>query len=130
VPPEWLRAIQEAQEHTHSEPSGSLMKVVPSSHDPPGSNECDPEFDHASDLLSLLNRLKRARERKGLSQGEVARRTRQARSAISRLESGEYANPTLHTLYRYAQALGWSIRLCAAPMPEEPQDPACSPPQE
>ena len=41
--------------------------------------------------------------------------TDQARSAISRLENGQYPNPTLDTVYRYAFALGMHITLTARP---------------
>jgi transcriptional regulator with XRE-family HTH domain len=70
-------------------------------------------YDHSSELQNLIGRLKRERIRKGLSLGDVARMTDQARSALSRLESGEYSNPTFHTVYRYARALGWHVKLSA-----------------
>jgi transcriptional regulator with XRE-family HTH domain len=77
--------------------------------------------EHGSELRSLIARLKRERIRKELSLGDIARLTRVARSAISRLESGEYVNPTLHTVYRYARALGWHIRLSAEPVAADDQ---------
>jgi len=67
----------------------------------------------------LIDRLKRERTIKGMSLGAIARQTQQARSALSRLESGEYTNPTLHTLFRYAHALGWHIELVARPLSDE-----------
>jgi transcriptional regulator with XRE-family HTH domain len=77
-------------------------------------------YEHTADLRALIVRLKGERLRQGLSLGDVARQTTQARSAISRLETGEYVNPTLHTLYRYARALGWQVRLGLARVRDEP----------
>jgi len=39
----------------------------------------------------------------------VAKRSGMDRAAISRLENGVYLNPTLDTLYRYAEAIGAEI---------------------
>lgn len=61
------------------------------------------------DLLAMLAALKRHREAKGLSLADVAERCGMDRSAVSRLENGVYLNPTLHTLYRYAAAIGAEI---------------------
>ena len=71
---------------------------------------------HSSELQALIAQLKRERMRRGLSMGDVARLTDQARSAISRLENGQYPNPTLDTVYRYAVALGMHITLVAKPL--------------
>ncbi len=61
------------------------------------------------DLLTMLGKLKKHREAQGLSLSEVAERSGVDRSAISRLENGQYLNPTVDTLYRYAQAIGAEI---------------------
>jgi hypothetical protein len=112
LPPEWLKAISEAKR-----PS------IPETHPlgPERTTRDDPldSYDHGSELRSLIGRLKRERIRKGLSLGDISRLTQQARSAISRLENGAYTNPTLHTVYRYARALGWHIKLCAEPVRDE-----------
>lgn len=50
--------------------------------------------------------LKAERERQGLSLADVKERTGIDRSALSRLENNEEANPTLNTLARYADAVG------------------------
>jgi DNA-binding XRE family transcriptional regulator len=76
-------------------------------------------YDHSRELRNLIERLKRQRIRQGVSLGELARSSEQARSALSRLENGRYANPTLNTLYRYARALGWDIRLSTHPLGED-----------
>jgi ribosome-binding protein aMBF1 (putative translation factor) len=57
-------------------------------------------------LRDLLTQLKAAREAKGLSLSELEGRTGMDRSALSKLESGQRANPTLETLVRYAEAVG------------------------
>jgi hypothetical protein len=111
LPPEWLTALRAAQQRTISELRVSSGPVGPLEDEP------SEAYEHALELESLIRRLKRERLRKGLSLGDVSRLTQQARSALSRLESGAYANPTLHTLYRYARALGWNIKFCAEPMP-------------
>jgi DNA-binding XRE family transcriptional regulator len=61
------------------------------------------------DLLAMLGKLKKHREAQGLSLSDIADRSGMDRSAISRLENGQYLNPTVDTLYRYAQAVGAEI---------------------
>jgi ribosome-binding protein aMBF1 (putative translation factor) len=65
------------------------------------------------DVQVLLSQLKKEREAAGLSLADVAERTGMDRAAISRLENGHQANPTVDTLLRYTTALGkklvWSI---------------------
>ena len=60
-------------------------------------------LDH---LQELLSQLKAAREAKGLSLADVTERTGMDRSALSKLETGQRANPTVETLARYAEAVG------------------------
>jgi hypothetical protein len=112
LPSEWLKAISEARKHPI--PETHPLELNSESRDDPLDS-----YDHGSELRSLIGRLKRERIRKGLSLGDIARLTQQARSAISRLESGEYVNPTLHTVYRYARALGWHVKLSAEPVRDE-----------
>ena len=61
------------------------------------------------DLLATLATLRQHRQRQGLSLTDVANRSGMDRAAISRLENGVYLNPTVDTLYRYAQAVGADI---------------------
>lgn len=61
------------------------------------------------DLRVMLCKLKKHRENQGLSLTDVAKRCGTDRAAISRLENGVYLNPTVDTLYRYAQAVGADI---------------------
>jgi ribosome-binding protein aMBF1 (putative translation factor) len=57
-------------------------------------------------LQDLLLRLKSAREAKGLSLADLTELTGMDRSALSKLETGQRANPTVETLVRYAEAVG------------------------
>lgn len=57
-------------------------------------------------LQELLLQLKDAREAKGLSLSDLAELTGMDRSALSKLETGQRANPTVETLERYAEAVG------------------------
>src|SRR5690242_2696346 len=57
-------------------------------------------------LQELLEKLKIAREEKGLSLADLMERTGMDRSALSKLETGQRPNPTIDTLVRYAEAVG------------------------
>ena len=57
-------------------------------------------------LHELLVQLKAAREAKGLSLSDLTELTGMDRSALSKLETGQRANPTVETLVRYAEAVG------------------------
>src|SRR6476660_7512105 len=57
-------------------------------------------------LDELLKQLKAAREAKGLSLADLTELTGMDRSALSKLETGQRANPTVETLVRYAEAVG------------------------
>ena len=57
-------------------------------------------------IRHVVATLKAERERQGLSLADVKQRTGIDRSALSRLENNEDANPTLNTLARYADAVG------------------------
>lgn len=63
------------------------------------------------ELMHALSELKKARERKNLSLAEVARRSGIDKAAVSRLENGLNANPTLKTLELIARSIGVRIRL-------------------
>jgi DNA-binding Xre family transcriptional regulator len=57
-------------------------------------------------LQELLKQLKAARQAKGLSLSDLTDLTGMDRSALSKLETGQRANPTVDTLVRYAEAVG------------------------
>jgi DNA-binding XRE family transcriptional regulator len=64
------------------------------------------------DLREMLAALKKRRKHQGLSLADIAEHCGTDRAAISRLENGVYTNPTVDTLYRYAQAIGTDIGFC------------------
>jgi ribosome-binding protein aMBF1 (putative translation factor) len=75
------------------------------------------EFVPLGDYLSLREAvlaLKKQREQRGLSLAAVAERANMDKAAVSRLENGLQANPTIDTLNRYAAAIDaeivWSVR--------------------
>jgi DNA-binding XRE family transcriptional regulator len=70
-------------------------------------------------LQELLAQLKAAREAKGLSLADLAKLTGMDRSALSKLETGQRANPTVETLVRYAEAVGKRLLLSLADAREE-----------
>ncbi len=59
---------------------------------------------------SVFERLARRRHKLGLTQSEVAERSRVPQSEVSRIETGK-ANPTYATLVALADALGADLRL-------------------
>lgn len=67
-----------------------------------------------SELMTLRNAmvlLKQERETRGLSLGEVARRTGMDKSRLSKLENDALSNPTLATLTRIAEAIGVKLAI-------------------
>src|SRR6187397_1154973 len=62
-------------------------------------------------LQSLVADLVAARAAAGMTQHEVARRMWTTKSAVSRLESGSYARPTLDTIEKYALAVGARVEI-------------------
>jgi transcriptional regulator with XRE-family HTH domain len=57
-------------------------------------------------VADLAKQLKAAREERGLSLSDMTELTGMDRSSLSRLETGQRANPTVETLARYARAVG------------------------
>ncbi len=66
--------------------------------------------------LALL--MRRTREEVNLSQTDVAERMHTTRSAVSRLEScgSTRHSPSIETLLKYAQALGYSVKINLVPV--------------
>jgi len=62
-------------------------------------------------LQTLVTDLVAARTAVGMSQREVAERMWTTKSAVSRLESGRVARPTLDTIERYALAVGAKVEI-------------------
>ncbi len=62
-------------------------------------------------ILELMARFKAVRESQGLTLAEVAGRMGIDSPALSRLETGKMLNPTLATLYKWAEALGRKLEV-------------------
>ena len=75
----------------------------------------DPEFRvHYSEerqALKLAMKITRLREKKGLSQKQLATLMGTSQQAISRIESGEYEGFTLKTLEKLAKATGTRVKI-------------------
>ena len=56
-------------------------------------------------------------EGQGLSLAEVSGRSGLDKAMLSRLENGKVLNPTVATLWRYAEAVGMSLKLSAEKVP-------------
>ena len=66
-------------------------------------------------LRVLVADLVAARTAAGMTQHEVAMRVWTTKSAVSRLESGRYARPTLDTVEKYALAVGARVEIRVRP---------------
>ncbi len=84
----------------------------------PASPEAASELAAFSDPSALGDHLdfavfvasaRKAREDRGLSVSEVAERMGVDHAAVSRLESGKQANPTVNTVMRYVEAIGLRV---------------------
>ena len=62
-------------------------------------------------LQTLVGDLVAARTAAGMTQQEVATRMWTTKSAVSRLESGGFARPSLSTIERYALAVGARVEI-------------------
>jgi transcriptional regulator with XRE-family HTH domain len=71
------------------------------------------------DLVAMGTRVRRARERAGHAQRELADAAGIPRTHLSRLEDGRWSHATLEQLNLLAQVLGVSLRhlLCGATSP-------------
>ena len=64
--------------------------------------------DHL-DFALFLAMARKAREDRGLTLSEVADRMGVDHAAVSRLETGKQANPTVNTVMRYVEAIGLRV---------------------
>jgi DNA-binding phage protein len=64
--------------------------------------------DHL-DFAVFIASIQKAREARGLSVSDVAARMGVDHAAVSRLESGKQANPTVNTVMRYVEAIGLRV---------------------
>lgn len=116
--PEEQARIREIRERFQRE-RPSLEELV-------ASGDCDPPVPQGAyrELRVLMQKLRTAREGLGLSLADVAEHTGIDKAALSRLETGKQINPTIDTLWRYAQAVGreltWTVISGAAPAVPKP----------
>lgn len=84
----------------------------------------DPEsreiYERKRREIEIALLMRKTREKANLSQEDVAERMHTTRSAVSRLESSGTGrhSPSLETLLKYAQALGYSIKINLIPVKE------------
>lgn len=75
----------------------------------------DPEFRthylEERQALMLAMKIARLREKRGLSQQELAKLMGTSQQAISRIESGDYEGFTLKTLQKIAEATGTRVKI-------------------
>ena len=75
----------------------------------------DPEFkahyQEERQALKLAMKIAELREKKGLSQQQLAKLMGTSQQAISRIESGEYEGFTLKTLEKIAEATGMRVKI-------------------
>ena len=75
----------------------------------------DPEFkahyEEEKQALMLAIKIAELREKKGLSQQQLAKLMGTSQQAISRIESGEYEGFTLKTLEKIAGATGMKVKI-------------------
>lgn len=64
-----------------------------------------------SDYVPVLPRLIAFRQRRGISQAEMARRLKCTQSCVSKLEHAKEKDVRVGDLYRYARALGLKMRI-------------------
>jgi transcriptional regulator with XRE-family HTH domain len=70
------------------------------------------EYDGLGEEFAVLAEFLKARAAVGITQAEIAQRIGTTQSAIARLESGRGKHsPSLATLQKYAQALGYRVEL-------------------
>ncbi|MBI5632953.1 MAG: helix-turn-helix transcriptional regulator [Nitrospirae bacterium] len=75
----------------------------------------DPEFrahyQEERQALMIAMKIGKLREKKGLSQQQLAKLMGTSQQAISRIESGDYEGFTLKTLEKIAEATGTRVKI-------------------
>jgi transcriptional regulator with XRE-family HTH domain len=84
------------------------------------SEKLDPE-DLAA-FRTFISTLRDARLTRGMSLEELALQSKLDKAALSRLEAGKQANPTVATLLRYARALDMPLTLSLGPQTTATQE--------
>jgi ribosome-binding protein aMBF1 (putative translation factor) len=120
-----LRRVQRKTERTPEEMAElravreSFQREQPGQDELVASGDYDGPFRQGDimTLLSALATLKRERERQGLSLAEISERSGLDKGMISRLENGKILNPTVNTLWKYANAVGMTVSMSAEKAP-------------
>ncbi len=68
------------------------------------------EYDRLAPRYAIISAIIHARNKKGLTQAQLAKRMGTKQSAIARLESGN-ANPSLRFLEKLASAMGFTLNI-------------------
>ena len=116
-----LRRIQRKIERTPEEAAELCATREAFQRDRPGPDDVDQlgdydgPFRHADVMTLLLTiaTLKQEREHRGMTLAEAAERSGLDKGMLSRLENGKILNPTVNTLWRYAEAVGMKMNLSA-----------------
>ena len=108
--PEERAELRATREHFQREKPG-LDDLV-------ASDDYEGPFRHGDVMafLSAVAALKRERDRRGLTLAEVSERSGLDKGMLSRLENGKILNPTMTTLWRYAEAIGVRVALTVEPL--------------
>jgi hypothetical protein len=120
-----LRRVQRKTERTPEEMAElravreSFQREQPGQDELVASGDYDGPFRQGDimTLLSALATLKRERERHGLILAEISDRSGLDKGMISRLENGKILNPTVNTLWKYANAVGMTVSMSAEKAP-------------
>lgn len=68
-------------------------------------------YQEERQALMLAMKISKLREKKGLSQQQMAKLMGTSQQAVSRIESGEYEGFTLKTLEKIAEATGTKVKI-------------------
>ena len=74
-------------------------------------SEFKTHYQEERQALKLAMKITTLREKKGLSQQQMAKLMGTSQQAISRIESGEYEGFTLKTLEKIAEATGTKVKI-------------------
>ena len=98
-----------------------FQREKPTSEQLVASGEYNPPIRQSEywELMQTAAALKKAREAAGMSLREVAEKMAIDAAALSRLENGVNDNPTIDTLFRYANSLGKQIVVQIVDLPNE-----------
>jgi len=67
------------------------------------------ENSHGEVLINFGGAMKKVRGKKGMTQGDIFRRSGLERSYLSKFENNKIPYPRIETVYRIAKALGISL---------------------